>query len=256
MSAIAFVESKSSETASNTTVKYRPEITRPSLSDRVSALLSQADWYVAQTGTERDAVFRLRYDAYRREGAIAEQPNGLFTDPLDEAANALILAVTIDGALASSIRLHVARSPADELPALSVFARELAPELAAGRTIVDPTRFVADRRLSRLYPELPYITVRLAWMLAEHIGAPHLLATVRQEHQAFYRRVFGHRELAPARPYPSLAKAISLMSVNAAAAAPSVYARYPFFRSTAFERRTLFAGLDRAASASAAGIAA
>jgi hypothetical protein len=244
MTIVSLLDTAQSKQEIDRPVSTTPDVRTPTLSDRVQALLSRCDWYVAASPSQRDGVFALRYDAYRRERAIEENSAQRFTDPLDDVPNALILAVTIDGELASSIRLHVATRPGDCLPALSVFARELAPELAVGRVIVDPTRFVADRMLSRRHPELPYVTVRLAWALAEHLRADHLLATVRQEHQAFYRRVFGHRELAPARAYPSLAKPISLMSVDAARVAPDVYARYPFFRSTGFERRTLFAPLN------------
>jgi hypothetical protein len=107
---------------------------------------------------------------------------------------------------------------------------------------------VADRALSRRYPELCYATTRLAWLASEHFHANLLLATVRAEHQAFYRRVFGHRLICDPRHYPSLAKPISLMAVDYAMARERVPQRYPFFRSTFFERRMLF-GRDRAAVA-------
>ncbi|MBO0756065.1 MAG: hypothetical protein J2P54_09405, partial [Bradyrhizobiaceae bacterium] len=63
---------------------------------------------------------------------------------------------------------------------------------------------------------------------------------VRAEHQAFYKRTFGHRSICGPRPYPLLSKPITLMTVRQAAAADQVYRRYPFYRSTFFERRMLF----------------
>jgi hypothetical protein len=63
---------------------------------------------------------------------------------------------------------------------------------------------------------------------------------VRAEHQAFYRRTFNHRPICEPRPYPLLAKPISLMTVHYPAVADQVHQRYPFFRSTFFERRMLF----------------
>ena len=41
-----------------------------SLSDRVMALLERVDYRRADTSEEREAIFRLRYEAYLREGAI------------------------------------------------------------------------------------------------------------------------------------------------------------------------------------------
>jgi hypothetical protein len=42
------------------------------------------------------------------------------------------------------------------------------------------------------------------------------------------------------RPYPLLAKPIGLMTIDYQAVAEQVHRRYPFFRSTLFERRMLF----------------
>ena len=146
------------------------------------------DYRRAETAEEREAIFRLRYQAYLREGAIAPSPSERFADPLDEAANAWIFGVYVDGELASSIRLHVASRQSPDLPALNVFSDLLSPEIGAGKTIIDPTRFVADRSASRRYPELCYVTTRLAWLASEYFHTSLLLATVRAEHQAFYRR--------------------------------------------------------------------
>src|SRR5580658_9468796 len=77
-------------------------------SDRVAQLLDRIDCRPAQTAAERDAIFRLRYDAYLREGAIAPNNSGAFSDPYDEADNTWLFGLYIDGELASSLRLHVA----------------------------------------------------------------------------------------------------------------------------------------------------
>jgi hypothetical protein len=82
--------------------------------------------------------------------------------------------------------------------------------------------------------------LRLGWLAAEHFGAEHFLVAVRAEHQAFYRRTFNHRPICEPRPYPLLAKPISLMTVHYPSVADQVHQRYPFFRSTFFERRMLF----------------
>ena len=54
-------------------------------------------------------------------------PSERFADPLDEADNAWIFGVYIDGELASSIRLHVASRQSPDLPALNVFSDLLVP---------------------------------------------------------------------------------------------------------------------------------
>src|SRR5262249_54240769 len=209
-------------------------------SNRVAALLDRIDCRPAVSASEREAILRLRYHAYVSEGAIKASFAQTFTDPYDEADNVWLLGLYLDGELASSIRLHVASAAHPDFPTRKVFAELLEPELAAGKVIIDPTRFVTDKHHSRANPCLPYATVRLAWLAAEHFRAAHLLAAVGVEHQAFYRRTFDHRVIGEARPYPLLAQPISLMTVHYASVAGRVHRRYPFFRSTYFERRMLF----------------
>ena len=96
------------------------------------------------------------------------------------------------------------------------------------------------------YPQLVYLTMRLGWLAAEYFQAETVLAAVRTEHQAFYKRVFGHRLVCPARPYPLLEKPISLMELDYFGARARVNNRQPFFRSTFFERRMLFERLQDA----------
>jgi hypothetical protein len=218
-----------------------PQEPSRTLADRVLGLMERVDYRRAETAEDREAIFRLRYAAYLREGAIPPNAEERFADALDESHNAWIFGVYVDGELASSIRLHVATRQQPDLPALNVFSDLLAPDIANGKIIIDPTRFVADRAASRRHPELCYATTRLAWLASEHFHANLLLATVRAEHQAFYRRVFGHRLICEPRHYPSLAKPISLMALDFPLARERVAQRHPFFRSTMFERRMLFA---------------
>ena len=56
----------------------------------------------------------------------------------------------------------------------------------------------------------------------------------------FYRRAFKHQVLCEPRPYPRLAKPISLMTVHFPSAAERLYWQYPFFRSSVFEQRRMF----------------
>jgi hypothetical protein len=209
-------------------------------SDRVAGLLNTIDCRLIDTDEDREAIARFRYQAYLREGAIAAHFSETFSDAYDDSNNAWIFGFYINDELASSIRIHVASQYCPECPSVEVFSDLLEPEIKAGKTIVDPTRFVTEPRLSRLYPGLPHVTLRLAWMAAEHFSAEHFIVAVRAEHQAFYRRTFGHRAICGPRPYPLLSKPITLMTVREAEVADQVYRRYPFYRSTFFERRMLF----------------
>jgi len=217
---------------------------QPSFTDRLIDMLEAADFRRADSDDEREAIYRLRYNCYVGEGAIRAKFERTFTDPYDELGNCWIFGVHLDGRLVSSIRMHIATKDFPELPSLSVFPEILIPELEAGKIIIDPTRHAVDKDASRRYPQLVYLTMRLGWLAAEYFQADTVLAAVRTEHQAFYKRVFGHQLVSEARPYPHLEKPISLMTLDYFSARNRVNSRQPFFRSTFFERRMLFERLQ------------
>jgi Autoinducer synthase len=95
-----------------------------------------------------------------RDGTISANASGSFSDHYDDTDNAYLFGLYVDGELASSIRIHVATREHPYFPTLEVFPEYLQPQLDAGKVIIDPTRFVADERLSRIHRALPYATLR------------------------------------------------------------------------------------------------
>jgi hypothetical protein len=206
---------------------------RPGLFDRVSCRL-------AETEADREEIYRLRYRAYVREGAIAPRDEQRLTDKFDTFPNSWLFGFYVDGALASSIRISVASKEQPLTPAVETFGDLLEPEVAQGKVIVDPNRFVADPDSRSKIPELPYLTVRLGYVACAHFDADIGTATVRPEHRAFYRRVFLLEPRCMPRPYPTLLKPLCLMAADADAVREKIFQRYPFFRSTPAEREALF----------------
>ena len=202
-------------------------------------LLDQVDYRLAETEEEKDEIYRLRYRAYLNEGAIEPNRDRKVTDPFDNLPNSWIFGVYFEGVLSSSLRISVASLEWPDTPSMSVFPDILEPELEKGKVMIDPTRFVADPERARRIPELPYMTLRLAYVACEYFHADLGLASVRAEHQAFYRRVFLHT-ISPPRDYPTLTKPICLMAIEFPSMRDKVFARYPHLRSSYFERRMLF----------------
>lgn len=214
------------------------------LAERVTQLLPRVEYRRAETDADLEAIFRLRYDAYLREGAIVASFGRRFSDAYDDLDNGWIVGTHVDGRLVSSMRIHVGTREYPEMVATDVFGEFVRPQLDAGKIIIDPTRFVVDPLLARSYPELPYLTVRVGHMAAEHFNADIVLATVRAEHQAFYKRVFGHTIVCPPREYPTLIKPLSLMMLDYPAERAKIMRRWPFFSSTSAERSALFGSLE------------
>lgn len=212
----------------------------PSFSERGFDLLERIDYRRADGEEEKEAIYRLRYEAYLREDAI--QPNSLkeLSDRYDDMPNAFTFGLYLDNKLASSIRICVASREHPLTPAMSVFSDALMPEVECGKTIVDPNRFVTDPESTRIFPELPYLAVRLGFVACEYFRADIGAATPRLEHEAFYKRVFRMERTSPPRIFPTLTKAHSLMSIHYPSVRERILGRYPFFRSTFFERRMMF----------------
>jgi hypothetical protein len=207
--------------------------------ERKIEVLDQVDYRLAETEQERDEIYRLRYRAYLNEGAIEPNRDRKITDRFDDLPNTWIFGVYLDGILSSSLRISVASPEWPDTPSVNVFPEILQPELANGRVMVDPTRFVADPERARRIAELPYVTLRLAYVACEYFHADLGLASVRAEHQAFYKRVFLNT-ISPPRDYPTLTKPICLMAIDFPSMREKVFTRYPFLRSSYFERRMLF----------------
>ncbi len=207
---------------------------------RSSDLLDQVDYRLAQTPEEKEGIYNLRYRAYLREGAVKESVDQRVTDQYDDLPNSWTFGIYIRDELFSSVRISVVTREWRQSCSAEAFGEILFPRLDRGEIIIDPTRFVADPEKAKRFPELPYVTLRLAYLACEYFNADLGLAIVRAEHQAFYRRVFMHETIAEPRFFPGLLKPVGLMAADFPAMREKVFQRYPMMRSTAFERRMLF----------------
>ncbi|HXT06027.1 MAG TPA: hypothetical protein VN715_03710 [Roseiarcus sp.] len=207
---------------------------------RVASLLERVEYRRADSAQDKEAIFRMRYEAYAREGFIEPNGSGLFTDADDECPNAWLIAVFIDGALASSIRLHIASRPDQFLPVSKGFPDIIMPRLEAGDLIIDASRQTSRLEFTRAYPFLPYITMRSAFIAEDHFGGDFITAACRPEYRAAFRRMYGAAGWAPPRPYPPLTPLQALMAYDCKGMRHATRTRYPFVDSTPEEQRRLF----------------
>jgi len=211
-------------------------------SNRLLGYLQRVDYRIAEDEEEFQAIFKLRHDAYLNEAAIMPMADGIFEDAYDEMDNCWNFGIYADGVMVSALRCHLITPDKPYGPAVDFFPDIIRPLLDEGKYLVDPTRFVASKAMSALYPEIPYITLRAACMTYDHFDADLCLASVRKEHRAFYRRVFRANILCEPRPYPPLTVQLGLMATNVASFREKLLRRYPIFESSYTERRLLFGG--------------
>lgn len=208
--------------------------------ERSTDPLEHVDYRLAETPEEKDKIYHLRYRAYLREGAILPSESERVTDRYDDLPNNFTFGIYLHDELCSSIRISVLTSEWRGSPSSEMFSDLIHPELDRGKIIIDPTRFVADPEKAKRFPELPYVTVRLGYVACGHFNADIGLANVRPEHRAFYRKVFLQEPWGEPRLYPGLIKPVGLMAAKYPTIREKVFQRFPYMRSSAFERRMLF----------------
>ena len=225
----------------NTRASVTTGIEADSFAKSVTALLDRVEYRRCETGEDLEAIYRLRYDSYRATGMVADAASRMVVDEYDELANSYRFAVFIDGELVSTIRLHHVSAEHPRSPSMTVFGDELLPRLQAGETFIDPSRFAADLQVSKQLRVLPYLTIRLAVVACFYFNPTRCLSAIKEEHAAFYKRIFNAKQTLPSRLYPGLTMPVFLYESHPKEIADNTLRRFPFFRSTAAEQRMLFA---------------
>lgn len=215
--------------------------TSPVLRPSGLGLFDRVSYRLIETPAEKDLVYLMRYRAYLNGGLISPSESGRIIDSYDDAPNAWIFGIYLDGVLCSSIRLHVLTSEWRMSYTTQLFGDVLDSRLDRGEVFVDPARFAADPEKAKQFPELPYMTLRLAYLACDHFNADTGLAMVRTDHQAFYHRVFLHDTISEPRSFPGWhSRKVVLMASDFRKLRERVLARFPIMRSTLSERNALF----------------
>lgn len=210
-------------------------------------LLDRVEYRRVSAEDQFDPIYRLRYEAYRREQFVAPNDQQIVRDEFDDLPNVNCFGIYIDNRLVSSVRVHKLTKEYRESPSHSVFGDILDPILDTGVTVLDPGRFTTDYEASLAFPALPFLTLRLPVIAIWHYRAKYCLSSVRPEHGAFYRRVFRSERISDERYYHGLTFPMVLYACDLISFENQFFNRYPFFRSTAQEREALFGPRGRSA---------
>lgn len=203
-------------------------------------LMDRVEYRRVPTSDQFDPVYRLRYEAYRREEFIPINSQQVVFDEFDELPNVDSFGVYIDGELVSSLRFHVLTPEFRTSPSESVYPDIINPMLDQGLRLLDPGRFTADYEASLKYPALAFLTLRILVMGSWHYRVNYCFSSVRPEHAPFYRRVFRSTQLSDQRYYHGLRFPMVLMACDVPKVYPELMHRYPFFNSTEDEREQMF----------------
>lgn len=203
-------------------------------------VLEHVEYRYCESGEDLEAIYRLRYESYLKAGMLKPNAARSVTDSFDDLPNSYRFGVYFEGRLVSTLRLHAVSAMHPLSPSTEVFGDVLMPRIAAGETFVDPSRFAADLEFSSALKVLPYVTLRLAMVASRYFKPTACLTAIKEEHSAFYKRVFAAEAVVEARTYPGLTVPVYLYQSRTPDAVEQAERRFPFFRSTAFEQRLLF----------------
>ena len=195
---------------------------------------------LARGYVERDAIFKLRYQAYLRAGLVSQNSFGRHIESADHAANAYLMGLYIDHRLVSSLRLQIGSAATPNFPSLEFFPHVLEPILRSDKTIIDMSCVATDGELARRYVLMPYLILRSWIMVAEHFHADYIAASMRPQHQRFYERVLNSGLHSELRLPPRHLTGVSLVIIDFARSANHLYENLPFLRSTPSERQQMF----------------
>jgi hypothetical protein len=211
-----------------------------SFSGRAASVLERIEHKCAVTKEDEERVYRLRYMAYSQPSRIRASDNGrLYDEDYDNSSNHYKIMTFLDTEFVSTFRIHVDSGDDAVLPSLATFRDVLSPILRAGRVVVDLTRIAVKLEYARTFPELSFLTVRAAWLAAQHFDADVITTTCFADLQAAYARAFDFEPLGAPRPSPLGGRTIACMALDCRTNKQRLEKRYALFRSTAAERRSI-----------------
>jgi hypothetical protein len=206
----------------------------------VLSLFDRLEYRFCDSGEDLEAIYRLRYNAYLQAGMVRPDASRMVTDSFDDLPNSYRFGVFFEGNLVSTLRLHHASASHPVSPSTEVFGDVLMDRVASGESFVDPSRFAADSEWSGTLRVLPYLTLRLAVVACQYFKPTYCLTAIKEEHAAFYHRIFRSERAAEPRLYPGLTMPVFLYQSKCSENMDSTIERFPFFGSTVFEQRLLF----------------
>lgn len=211
-----------------------------SFASKVFSLLEKVEYRRCDKGEDLEDIYRLRYKAYRSNDMVPDDERRSISDELDETPNVYRFGIYVDQRLLSTMRIHHVTREQPFSPSTKAFGDIVLPMLDKGESFVCMSRFASDPEWTRVYPQLAYVTLRLAGMGCFYFQASYGLSTVREDHAGFYKRTYYSEQISEARGYPGVFNKVILFRTNPYINRDRYYARFPFFRSTPMERRMLF----------------
>jgi hypothetical protein len=160
-----------------------------------------------------EAIAAVRRSAYEDADIyVGESPS--FIDAVDYDPRAYVFAVYWREQLVGTIRIHVLSRDNPKTNSTRYFPNVLDPLVAQGLTFMDPARFAILPGIDKEIPGLATIVLRLGLAGVRHFKCDFGLATIKEGHAGFYRRVFNYTQMTPLESFPPLKRKFALFSTS------------------------------------------
>lgn len=166
------------------------------------------------TETDLDAVSNIRYRSYVSVGLIDKNPTEMFADKYENSLGAQTYAVSLNGVIVSSIRLHTLSKKHAISATYDAFTDHLKPLIDSGNVIVDGARFVVDPDLKSNRLKVARVTLDIAATAARQANANFGVAAIQETHTRFYETAGNFKKASEARMYGGLKKPFMLVMVR------------------------------------------
>ena len=220
---------------------YSPEHTHSAFTAGILALMERMEYRRVISAEDLEEVDQLRRKSYYTSGLVDREKFGSLVDEYDHDPACHVIGVYIDEKLVGTIRLHVVTSDHLQGPTEHYFRERAVEYTQNGRIYVDPSRLATDPESMWQYPVLPLLVLRTAAMASEYFGAEYCMSVVRNDLAKAYKKFFAAVEIEPFKEFDGVSGSLALLAAKVSDIRTHITTKLPFFQSTDFERRMLFA---------------
>jgi hypothetical protein len=206
--------------------------------------LDDIEYRRAFTQDEIAAIAEVRQRAYE-DADIYNGASPSFTDAVDFDPRAYVFGVYWRERLVGTMRVHVLSADNPATNSTKYFPSVLDPLVAQGLTFMDPARFAILPNLDKEIPGLATIVLRLGLAAVRHFNCDFGLATIKEGHAGFYRRVFNYTQMTPVQSFPPLKQKFALFSTSRSNI-DTVCANFPVLDGLPTEAKLLFSNISMA----------
>lgn len=201
--------------------------------------LSKIEYRRIRHREDFEAVGDLRQRAYDARDIYHNKFGAPVLEDVDFEPDTYLFGIYYDDQIVATVRVNHLNAQNRMSPAVKLFGSTLLPLVDQGMSFIDPSRLAVDRAFSEILPGLPMFILRPALIAMGFFDASQCLCVCKEEHGAFYRRVFKATQIGQAKHFDDVKFPVAILGVSENNWLYT-FRRNPIFLFTQTEERLLF----------------